>query len=139
MTKGKLYIAWAVLFVLCAGLGFVPNPKGAGYAILFILALLFFVPPFVLTCRAIKNGDVLELKRLRNISLVWLSLTLLLLALNFLSVSFTAAAGEFVYWLLIIVSTPMVCGQVWIVSIFLWGCLLSAAWQEMHKYKKKKR
>lgn len=137
MTKGKLYIAWAALFALCAGLGFVPNPRGAAYAVLFILALLFFVPPFVLTYRAIKDGDVPELKRIRVISLVWLGITLLLLALNFLSVGFTAAAGNFVYWLLIIASAPMVCGQVWVVSIFLWGCLLSASWQEIFKRRKK--
>lgn len=137
MTKRKLYIAWAVLFALCAGLGFVPNPRGTVYAFLFILALLFFVPPIVLAYQAIKSGDISELKQIRTICLTWLGLTLLLLALNFLSVGFTAAAGKFVYWLLVVVSSPMVCGQVWVVSIFLWGCLLSATWQEIFKRRKK--
>jgi len=137
MTKKGFYIAWAAMFALCAGLGFVPNPKGTAYAALFILALLFFVPPMVLTYRAVKSGDVPELKRIRAICIIWLALTLTLLALNFLSVGFTAAAGQFVYWLLIIVSSPMVCGQVWVVSIFLWGCLLSATWQELFKRRRK--
>ena len=139
MTKRNLYIFWAMLFVLCAGMGFIPNPTGGSYAFLFILALLFFVPPAILTYKAIKNGDIRELKRLRAICLAWLSVTLVLLALNFLSVSFTAAAGKFVYWLLIIFSAPMVCGQVWVVSIFLWGCLLSATWQEIFKRRKKRK
>lgn len=137
MTKQKLYIAWGVLFVLCAGCGFIPNPKGLTYAALFILALLFFIPPMILTYKAIKGGDIAELKRIRLISLIWLGLTLVMLALNFLSVSFTAAAGKFVYWLLIVLSSPMVCGQVWVISIFLWGCLLSASWQELFKRRKK--
>ena len=137
MTKQKLYIAWGVLFALCAGLGFIPNPKGVTWAALFILALLFFIPPMILTYKAIKGADVAELKRIRLISLIWLGLTLVMLALNFLSVSFTAAAGKFVYWLLIVLSSPMVCGQVWVISIFLWGCLLSASWQEIFKRRKK--
>ncbi len=137
MTKQKLYITWTVLFALCAGGGFIPNPKGVIYAALFILALLFFFPPIILTYKAIKGGDIAELKRIRMISLIWLGLTLVMLALNFLSVSFTAEAGKFVYWLLIVFSSPMVCGQVWVVSIFLWGCLLSATWQEIFKRRRK--
>ncbi|MBQ8769285.1 MAG: hypothetical protein IJZ15_06555 [Oscillospiraceae bacterium] len=136
MTKRNLYIAWAVLYAACAGLGFVPNPRGGVYAALFILALLFFVPPTILIYRAIKGGDIPELKRIRAISLIWLGLTLVMLALNFLSVSFTEAAGKFVYWLLILVSSPMVCGQIWVISLFLWGCLLSATWQEIFKRRK---
>ena len=136
MTKRNLYIAWGALFAICAGLGFIPAPKGGAYAILFIFALVFFIPPAILTYKAIKGGDIRELKRIRAICLIWLVLTLIMLALNFLSVSFTAAAGAFVYWLLIIVSSPMVCGQVWVVPIFLWGCLLSASWQEIFKRRK---
>ena len=139
MSKRILYIAWALMYALCAGLGFIPNPKGMTYAILFIVALLFFIPPAILTYRAIKNKDIPEIKRLRNISLIWLILTLILLALNFLSVMFTEAAGLFLQGCLTVLSSPMICGRVWVVSIFLWGCLLSATWQEMHKYKKKKR
>ncbi len=139
MTKRNLYISWAALFALCAGLGFIPNPKGTLWAALFVLAIVFFVPPVILTWLAIKNGDIPELKRIRAICLIWLGLTLVLLGLNFLSVGFTAQAGRFVYWLLIIFTSPMVCGQVWIVSIFLWGCLLSASWQEIFKRRKKRK
>ena len=137
MTKGSLYIAWGVLFAICAGLGFVPNPSGAMYAVSLILALLFFVPPTILTCKAIKENDVPELKRLRTICFASLGATVIALMLNFLSVGFTATAGKLVYWLLILVSAPMVCGQIWLISLFLWGCLLSAVWQEIFKRRKK--
>ncbi len=139
MKKWLLYSAWALMFVICAALGFIPEPKGTLYAILFIFALIFFVPPIILTYQSIKNGDIPELKRIRVICLIWLVLTLIMLGLNFLSVGFTAAAGRYVYWLLIIASTPMVCGQVWVVSIFLWGCLLSASWQEIFKHRTKRK
>jgi len=137
MSKWILYTAWAMMFVMCAVLGFIPNPKGAYYWIYLAFALLFFVPPAILISEAVKRDDVPELKRIRLISLVSLGLTLLALVLNFLSVSFTAAAGRFVYWVLIIVSSPMICGQIWLVSLFLWGCLLSASWQEIFKRRKK--
>jgi len=137
MSKRILYTAWAMMFVMCAVLGFIPNPKGAYYWICLAFALLFFVPPAILISEAVKRDDVPELKRIRLISLVSLGLTLLALVLNFLSVSFTAAAGRFVYWVLIIVSSPMICGQIWLVSLFLWGCLLSASWQEIFKRRKK--
>lgn len=133
MTKKKLYIVWAAMFVICAALGFIPTPKGAAYWSMFLFSLLFFVPPTILLYKAGKGRDKKELRRIRMISLISLGLTLLALALNFLSVDATEAAGIAVYYILIIVSSPMVCGQVWVVSLFLWGCLLTASWQELRK------
>ena len=43
MTNRKLFVLWGVLFVLCAGLGFLEAS-----ALGLIAALLFFVPPAVL-------------------------------------------------------------------------------------------
>ena len=139
MKKWPLYVAWALLFAMCAVLGFIPNPTGVTYWVCLLFALLFFVPPAILIATAAKADDVQELKRIRLISLIWLVLTLVALALNFLSVSFTAAEGLLVYRILVVVSTPMICGQIWIIGIFLWGCLLSASWQEIFKRRKKKR
>ena len=139
MTKRMLYISWAVMYAVCAVLGFVPNPKGAEYWILMAMTLVFFVPPTILTVKAVKGNDVGELKRIRLICLIWLGLTLTTLVLNFLSVSFTASAGLFVYRALIVLSAPMVCGQIWVIPIFLWGCLLSASWQEIFKRRKKRK
>lgn len=133
MTKKKLYIFWGVMFVICAALGFIPAPKGAAYWSMFLFSLIFFVPPTILLYKAIKGSDRKELGRIRTISLISLGLTLLALVLNFLSVNATEAAGRAVYYILIIVSSPMVCGQIWVVSLFLWGCLLTASWQNLRK------
>jgi hypothetical protein len=32
--------------------------------------------------------------------------------------------GNLLHILLIIVSAPMVCGQYWVLSLFLWACLM---------------
>ena len=133
MTKKKLYIFWGGMFVICAALGFIPAPKGAAYWSMFLFSLIFFVPPTILLYKAIKGSDRKELRRIRTISLISLGLTLLALMLNFLSVDATAAAGTAVYYILIVVSSPMICGQIWVVSLFLWGCLLTASWQNLRK------
>ena len=133
MTKKKLYIFWGGMFVICAALGFIPAPKGAAYWSMFLFSLIFFVPPTILLYKAIKGSDRKELRRIRTISLISLGLTLLALVLNFLSVDATAAAGTAVYYILIVVSSPMICGQIWVVSLFLWGCLLTASWQNLRK------
>ncbi|MBQ2893471.1 MAG: hypothetical protein IJE24_04980 [Oscillospiraceae bacterium] len=136
MKKWLLYTAWAMMYAMCAVLGFISEPQGVLYWIFLAFSLFFFVPPGILTYQAVKKEDIRELKRIRLICLIWLGLTVCLLALNFLSVGFTAAGGKFVYWLLIIGSSPMICGQIWVIPIFLWGCLLSAAWQEIFKRRK---
>lgn len=139
MKKWLLYSAWALMFIMCAALGFIPSPQGVMYWICIGFSLFFFVPPTILIAQSVKNGDIAELKRIRVICLIWLFLTLSALALNFLSVSFTAAEGLLVYRILIVVSSPMICGQIWVIGIFLWGCLLSTVWQEIFKRRKKRK
>ena len=53
MNKKLLYMLWAGLFVLCAGLGFIPEPEGPFKIALSIISLVFFVPPAWLLYRAI--------------------------------------------------------------------------------------
>ena len=127
MIKRILYAEWALMFALCAALGFVPNPQGAVYWGLFALSLLFFVPPGILLYRAYREGDRREPRRIGVICLISLGLTLTMLVLNFLSVGANQAAGNMVYWILIVVSTPMICGRIWVVSLFAWACLLMVA------------
>ena len=87
MNQTILYALWGVLFALCAGLGFVPAPEGALRVLMVLLALLFFVPAYLLLYRASRTHDRRTLALLRNL----------------------AAA-----------SSPMICGQYWAVSLFLW-------------------
>ena len=137
MTKRMLYTIWGALFVLCAGLGFIPAPKGTAYWCLFFLSLIFFVPPTILLTKAIKGGDRREVKRIFWICIASLVATVVTLALNFLSVYTTEAAGIAIHYVLIVVSTPMICGRIWVASLFLWGCLLTASAQELWKTRKR--
>lgn len=123
MRNKTLYAAWAVLFALCAGLGFIPEPQGFGKAVLVILSLACFVPPFLLLRQGSRNTRVL----VRNLSALSLGLTLALLVLNFLSVRLPVAVGDMLYGMLVMVSSPMVCSQFWALSMFLWACLLFTA------------
>ena len=41
--------------------------------------------------------------------------------------------GNFLYQVLIIVSSPMVCSRHWALSLFLWACLLITSHQQLKK------
>ena len=121
--KTAIYILWAVLYCACVGCAFIPDPGAVGKGLLILLSLLFFAPPFYLVFRAIKEKDRKTLKVLRRVSVCELALALILLVLNFLSVYFSAHTGLVFYVLLVMFTAPMVCGQNWFLSLFLWACL----------------
>lgn len=120
MKSKNLFILWGGLFVLCAALGFVPNPAGALRFLLILAAIAFFVPPLIL----IRKGGKKTRQLIGSLSLLSLCLTTFLIILNFLSVGFSAAVGDALYALLVILSCPMICGQYWVISLFGWAWLL---------------
>ena len=124
MKNKILYLIWGGLFILCALLGFIPQPEGFLYVLLLITGILFFVPGGLLLYNAYCNKDIATMAVIRNVSLISLSATLIFLVLNFLSTNATKAAGDLLYGFLVIFSSPMVCSQNWLISLFLWACLL---------------
>ncbi len=132
MTKTYLYILWAVLYAGCAALGIFNAPPWAGIS----GCIAFFIPPAVLLWRAAKGKDRKQLQLLRSLSLIWLGMTLVLLILNILSVAMTETAGTVLHYLLVVLPSPMFCGQQWIVTIFLWACVLMTTLQQLRKTKK---
>ena len=126
MNNKTLCIVWACLFIFCAGLGFIPESQGFGTVLLVAVSVLFFLPGGMLLYRAHKAADRKLICRIRWISAASLGLTFLLLLANFLCINASRAVGDFLYGLLVIVSAPMCCGRYWIVSLFLWACLLMA-------------
>lgn len=123
MNKKPLYMLWAGLFVLCAGLGFIPEPEGPSKIALTIISLVFFLPPAWLLYR----GDVSDAKLVCNFSALSLGLTLILLVLNFLTALQSDFLGQVLHYMLVIVSSPMICSGRWAMSLFLWACLLIAS------------
>lgn len=124
MNKTSFYTVWAGIYILCAGLSFIPEPAGFLKFLMIALSLAFFIPPVCLLYRAKQEGDNFTVKLVRNLSLASLALTVLVLIANLLTFMAPEAVGNFLYVLLVLVSVPMVCGQYWVLGLFCWACLL---------------
>ena len=123
-----LYGLWGCFYILCMVLGYTVTGEiaTAQQVGLTVISLAFFVPPTILLIDSYRQKDQKGLRALRIISGLSLGLTFFLLILNVLSAAWPEAAGEFLNQLLILVSVPMAtCGN-WLVSLFLWACLLFA-------------
>lgn len=129
MKRKTLYILWATLFILCAGLGFIPEPEGVAATALMVLSIVFFVPPALLLYRA----DASDAKLIRNLAALSLGLTLALLVLNFLTAFSSEVLGQILHYVLIIVTSPMICSGHWAMSLFLWACLLMASLKQTRR------
>ncbi len=135
MKDGKLYALWGVLYILCGLLGFIREPNGFVMAVLVLLAVGFFIPGAVLLYRGYREQNPGKIKVIRNISLIWLVMTLVLLIANFLTAGAAEITGDLLYGFLVILSAPMYCGQFWVMSLFLWACLLMASLSCLKKQK----
>ena len=137
MKQKTLLLVWAAMFLLCAGLGFIPLPTGGLKVFMVAMAVAFFIPPALLIYSSVNRKrpyrDMLLL--IRNLSLFSLIATTVVLLLNFLSVTWPQFVGDGLYGLLVVISTPMVCGQYWLVSLFLWACLLMVSLKYLRKTK----
>lgn len=131
MNKKFLTVLWAGLFIVCAGLGFIPEPEGTARILLTIPALLFFLPPALLLYDAGRSRDTATVMLIRNLSMLSLGLTVLLLILNFLTVLSSDRLGQILHDILTIVSTPMICSGHWAMSLFLWACLLTGSLRQL--------
>lgn len=124
MKNNTLYVLWGGLFILCAALGFIPQPEGIVRFLLLCTAIVFFLPPAVLLFRAVKSHDRHAILLLRNLSALSLGLTLVLILLNIIAAPGSLWLGDFLHAVLVIVSVPMLCSGQWAGSLFLWACLL---------------
>ena len=127
MNKTSYYTLWAGMFIICAGLSFVPAPTGFWKVFLILLSLGFFVPPAFLLQYLHKRGDKLHIRVVRNLAIASLGLTIFLILANFMSLMASEWVGNMLYVLLAIVSAPMICGQYWVLGLFGWACLLFGA------------
>lgn len=135
--KGILKALWVGMFILCGVLGFLQVTQTGAKVLLMMLSLLFFAPPFADLYFSWQRRDVAELRLVRNICLVSLGGTLVLLVANLLSVlSKSYWIGNVLYYLLVVVSVPMLCGQYWAYSLLLWAILLWCCIVTLRKLKK---
>ena len=124
MNTTAYYALWAGMYILCAGLGFIPEPAGFGKVCLMVLSIGFFVPPACLLRRASEEKNSMDILLVRNLAVASLVLTVVLIIGNFMSMLAPEAVGIVLYTLLVIVSAPMICSQYWVISLFFWACLM---------------
>ncbi len=120
MNRNILFPLWGICFVLCAGLGFLPEPQGAWQWVSTACSLLFFLPPAVL----LWKGEKKEAMLVRNLAGLSLGITTVTLMLNFVLAVGSETLGGFLHCILVVVSAPMIASGHWALSLFLWACLL---------------
>ena len=137
MKNKHWFMLWGGLYILCVLLGFIPSPEGFLKAVLIFVAAAFFVPGWVLLYFAHSRKEPETARAVRTLSLLSLGSTLFFLVMNLLSGHASEAAGNLLYGFLVIFSSPMVCSQYWIASLFLWACLLMTSISILRKAKKR--
>lgn len=130
MKKSTLTAIWGIFYIICAGLGFIPEPAGAVRVFLMVISLLFFVPPAILLYDGIAAGDRKTVRLIRLLSAASLGATLTLLIGSFLTAMAGDTLGGVLHVLLGICSVPMFCSNYWVLSLFLWAALLMASFQK---------
>ena len=129
MKQKIIYLLWGGLFLLCAGLGFIPEPQGTLRIMMTVLSVLFFLPPLLLLYRCGRDTALL----IRNLSALSLGVTSVTLILNFILAVSAETLGNILHYILVIVSAPMICSGYWILSLFLWACVLMASLKILKK------
>ena len=122
--KGKLILSWLGMYVLCTIFGFIDTDNSLLKAIFALFSMGFFLPGGILLYEAVTDKDRKTVRIIRGISIASLTLTAVFIILNALTLPSTEAVGDRMNALLIILSTPMFASQVWVLSLFLWACLL---------------
>lgn len=131
-NKYMLAALWVGMFILCCVLGFLPPQEGANRWLLAIFAVLFFLPPALLVYGLWRIRDKAWLRILRIIAIAVVASTVALLLMNMFSITLlmllpmqaALAVGDVLYYLLLVVSTPMVCGQYWGIGMIGWAALM---------------
>ena len=136
MNRKFLLALWGGLFVVCGAFGFVQEPVGAMSFLMAALSLVFFAPPALLLRQAGKQGHIPTAVLVRNLSALSLGLTLAGLVANVLSLLGSEALGNVLHVVLVIVSVPMFCAQIWVSPLFCWAFLMIGAHKLQKKMKK---
>ena len=130
MKNKSLLAIWGIFYIICAGLGFIPEPEGTVRIFLTVISILFFVPPAILLFDAFSAGDEKTIRLIRLLSALSLALTLVLLTANFLAALGASWLGTLLHILLVIGTAPILCSNYWVLSLFLWAVLLVASCQK---------
>lgn len=122
MTRRIWYYVWLGLFLITAAMGFVPEQARAMRVLRLTLTVLFFLPPLMI----LRKGTKQDAKRIFALSAASLCLTVAAIVISVICARGSTELGNFLHGVLVVVSAPMICGGVWVLSLFLWACLMFA-------------
>ena len=125
------YGIWLCLYILCVGLGTVEGAEGIGKVLFVLTSLIFFIPGIALLVMGFGEKNRKMILRVRIVAICSLVLTVVVFCCNVAAAAASSEWGNFLHDLLNLVSAPMFCAQYWILSIFLWACLLSASFTKI--------
>lgn len=133
MKTKFLWVLWLYLFAQTAVLGFVPEPPWYVAIPLALIGAAFFVPGILL----LRWGDRKTALRIVIISGVSLVVTVVCIILNYASSLIGGTDGQLwgriFYIALGILSSPMFCSQIWVISLFGWALLLHMGIQALRR------
>lgn len=129
MNNKLLFLLWAALYAACGALGFVAEPGAAAGILMTMLSIIFFLPPLLL----IRSGSRSAAELVRNLSVIWLVLTVLLIIGNIASVNDSVLVGNILHCLLVVISSPMICSRYWVIALFGWAYLLFDSRNQLKK------
>ena len=93
--------------------------------LLIAIAAVVVLVIILLSVRFLRRaGWKLRLVPIWLLSAASLGLTLVLISLSVLTFAAPEAVGNILYAMLVMVSAPMMCCRFWVLSLFLWACLL---------------
>ena len=123
MKKHKIaitYGVWIVFYIVAVLLSLLNAPG----VLVRIYSILFFVPGVLLAVWAAKEKNKKQIKRLRTICITSLVLTTVMLVVSFLTVNAASQTTRIVNSIFIILSEPLWISPSWVLSVFLWACVL---------------
>ncbi len=127
MKKSTLFLIWGFLYIICAMVGFIPEPDGAVKFLLNVLSVLFFVPPALLLRQARQKKDNPLRKTILSVSIASLVLTVAAFIGCIRTAMASETVGNLMHGVLNMVSVPMLISPWWALSLFLWSCLMIAS------------
>ena len=122
--KTVVYAVWALWYLICLFLSLGAEPAGMAKIPFVVISLATYAPPFYLLYLSKKDAKTIQFVQI--ISVASLIAFAVMFVLGVLSVNWSAEAGRILDILFKILCAPVVCGQFWVVGLFLWASLWRA-------------
>ena len=122
--KSVVSVFWAAWYLICLLLCLGTEPTGMAKIPFLVVGIAAYAPPFYLLYLSKKDAKVIKIVQI--ISIASLVAFAVLFVLGVLSVNWSTTVGRTLDVLFKIFCAPVICGQFWVVGLFLWASLWRA-------------